>query len=229
MPEQNEELFLSILKKFQDAGVLNEVVLIGSWCLLFYKELFKNNAAMVPAVRTVDMDLLVLRPRNVKQKVDVTKMLEEMGFEVKFHPSGYYKYIREDFTVEFLMPLYGSGDVDVEEVKSLNITVQGLRHLDYKQEELITLTYKGCRVRLPRPEIYTLKKFLIHEKRVNELKKEKDLRTAQEMSELLLSHEENKLNLKAAFEKFSKKQKKNLIRITKEKAIEVHNLFAAST
>ncbi|MFC1584660.1 GSU2403 family nucleotidyltransferase fold protein [Fibrobacterota bacterium] len=226
MPEQNEELFFSVLKKLKENGVLEDMVLIGSWCLFFYKQLFQDDP-LLPAVKTMDMDLLVPRPRKRRVPVDVSALLESLGFKVKFdYTSGYYKYIRSDFTVEFLMPLRGSGEIPVEKVKPLNISVQGLRHLEYHEDELINLEHKGCNIKLPRPEVFTLKKFLIHEKRLNPLKKEKDLATAQQMGRLLLSRDETLENLRTAFQKFSKKQQKNLLRITKETAIRVYEVLA---
>ncbi len=73
MPEKNEELFLTILKTLEDNGVLQDMVLVGSWCMLFYKQIFKDNP-LLPAVKTMDMDLLVPRPRNRRKPVDVSAL-----------------------------------------------------------------------------------------------------------------------------------------------------------
>jgi len=228
MQEKNADLFLNVIKSLDKAGALKELVLIGSWCLLFYKELFKNSP-LIPAVRTMDMDLLVLKPKKKMEPVNVHKILESLDFEAKYHYStGYCKYRHKEFTVEFLMPLKGKGDVGVEEIKSLSINAQGLRYLDFSDKDLMELSYKGLTVRLPRPEIYTLLKFIVHEERKNPEKKDKDLQTAKQLGLYLIGHENHKKSLQATFSSMHKNMQKKLLRITSENALEINEVLKAS-
>lgn len=48
------------------------------------------------------------------------------------------------------------------------------------------MRYEGFDVCVPRPELYTLFKFIVHEQRKNPAKKEKDLDTAQQMTRFLM-------------------------------------------
>lgn len=53
------EILLQVLKRFQEAGVLSDLMLIGSWCLQFYRYHFEHPEKL-PAFRTLDVDFLIL-------------------------------------------------------------------------------------------------------------------------------------------------------------------------
>ena len=40
MAKSQYELCVEVLKRLDNAGVLKDVVLVGSWCTLFYKDFF---------------------------------------------------------------------------------------------------------------------------------------------------------------------------------------------
>lgn len=75
--EDKSDLALAVLRALQKAEVLGDLVLIGSWCHLFYRHYF-NNAAEVPLVRTLDMDFLIPRQRKIRKKVDIAQLLSKM-------------------------------------------------------------------------------------------------------------------------------------------------------
>jgi predicted nucleotidyltransferase len=53
MEEIQRQKVDEILKVFSEVGLLNHIILIGSWCLFFYQYLFLN---FVPRLRTTDID-----------------------------------------------------------------------------------------------------------------------------------------------------------------------------
>lgn len=223
--ESYSDVFLLVLKALEEAGVLKELVLIGSWCLLLYRQHF-GGSDLIPAVRTTDVDLLVLRPGKPMREADVPKALANVGFlEEIAWATGYAKYNREGFVVEFLSPLRGDGGEQVQTVKPLKITVQGLRHLNYQEDELLTLSYQGFAVRVPRPELYTLFKFIVHEERKKPAKKEKDLDTAQQMTRFLMESEDGRAGLLWALSRLTKKQRQAVLRIVADKAPLLSGLF----
>jgi hypothetical protein len=223
--EPHSDVFEEVIGAFAKAGVLGEMVLIGSWCLLLYKHHF-GKEAVIPAVRTTDMDILVLNPKKRMPKVSVSGVLTGMGFhEDVAWATGYRKYNREGFVVEFLMPLRGDGAEQVLTVEPLSITVQGLRYLNYQPEELMLLDYKGLSIRAPRPELYTLYKFIVHAERKNPLKRDKDLQTAQQMARFLMDKPETLEGLKWAYSRLSKKEQRKLMAIVQDKAPMLHAYF----
>lgn len=56
MAIENENKLNEVIKAFADAGFIDDVVLIGSWCLGFYAEIFEG---FTPSVRTTDIDFYV--------------------------------------------------------------------------------------------------------------------------------------------------------------------------
>jgi len=54
---KQSELCGEVLRRLEHEGVLQHVVLIGSWCLLAYEEFF-SDVAYHAAIRTRDIDLL---------------------------------------------------------------------------------------------------------------------------------------------------------------------------
>lgn len=76
MEKSQYDLCLNVLRQLDNAGVLKHVVLVGSWCGLFYKE-YLQGAAYHPLLKTRDLDLLIPRPSDIKDKVDVPQLLKE--------------------------------------------------------------------------------------------------------------------------------------------------------
>ena len=64
MEKNQYELCLEVLRRLNQAGVLNDIMLIGSWSLLFYKEYFFG-FTYSPAIRTRDIDFLVPDPNKI--------------------------------------------------------------------------------------------------------------------------------------------------------------------
>ena len=70
MEKSQYELCLEVLRRLDRAGVLKNIVLVGSWCTLFYKDYFAD-VGYLAALRTRDMDLLIPHPAALRAKTDV--------------------------------------------------------------------------------------------------------------------------------------------------------------
>jgi hypothetical protein len=105
------ELCLEVLKRFQNAGILKDIILIGSWCVYFYKYYFtKSDYADHITVKTRDIDFLIPTPLKTKKKVDVPGLLEDLGFIIDQKGSkGYIKLDHPALIIEFLVPERGKG------------------------------------------------------------------------------------------------------------------------
>ena len=75
-----------LLIRFQEAGALEELMLIGSWSLYFYRFAYEDHDAL-PAFRTLDVDFLIPDPARVKREVDVPAILKNEGFIPQFNRS----------------------------------------------------------------------------------------------------------------------------------------------
>ncbi|MCK4695669.1 MAG: hypothetical protein KAT74_07890 [Candidatus Cloacimonetes bacterium] len=70
--KNNNDLFHKILIEFHSKGVLNNVILIGSWVLPIYRHYFSNTPE-IPILRTADVDFLIHNPPKISTKIDIPK------------------------------------------------------------------------------------------------------------------------------------------------------------
>jgi hypothetical protein len=104
-------LCVQILKRFEKTGILSQMIMIGSWCVVFYEEYFKNNEEIKRfALRTRDIDFLIENPAKLKGNVDIPDLLKDLSFIVSFKGNqGYMSLSHTDLILEFLVPEKGKG------------------------------------------------------------------------------------------------------------------------
>ena len=73
--KRKSNLFLNTLKVLEKAGVLEDIILIGSWCHYFYRVYF-SNAQEIPLLRTLDIDFLIPNPPKIHKDVNIPEILE---------------------------------------------------------------------------------------------------------------------------------------------------------
>lgn len=213
----NVDLFESILKDFDDNGILQDFILIGSWALRVYSEHFQNDP-QVPVVATQDMDFLVTNPPKVSREVDVPELLSKYDLEEQYSPRGdYSKFIGPDFEVEFLYPEKGRGEPTGKKISDLKIIATPLRYMNFIQDYAVTMEYKGHEVRVPEPTVFVLMKYLLTIKRKAEDKAKiaKDLSTAQDLEFFLLENDYQD-DFIEQFNDMPKKWQKDLLKVLEE-------------
>lgn len=82
MEKNQYNLCLEILRRFNNKGLLSDLILIGSWSVVFYEGYFKKKSDF--ALRTRDVDFLIDKPGAIKAKVDIPELLKDLGFIVSF-------------------------------------------------------------------------------------------------------------------------------------------------
>ena len=70
MDTNQYELCLEILRRFSKCGLLKKAVLIGSWCLPFYKDYYFNGEG-ISILRTRDLNFLLPRRVEFGRKIDI--------------------------------------------------------------------------------------------------------------------------------------------------------------
>jgi hypothetical protein len=86
------KLCITVLKRLEKAGVLPDLLLVGSWCVYFYRDYFKDSAHL-SALRTRDIDFLIESPTKLRHQVDVPKLIEDLGFIEDLYGQGYVRYL----------------------------------------------------------------------------------------------------------------------------------------
>jgi hypothetical protein len=213
--EKEHDLFFTILARLDKAEVLRDIILIGGWCPLVYKEYF-GNPMEISMQRTADLDLLVPNPPRIHKDVDVSLIFEELGFDRKVSLlDGYEKYVHPDLEVEFLTPERGRGRNKPYTIDKLHINAQGLRYLDLIQSHVMKTSYMGISLNVPEPTAYVLHKFIVSDRRKKSFKREKDIETARQLGEYLLEQEYQRKKMQKIYLSMPEKWKKDLIKIVK--------------
>jgi len=179
------ELCVEVLRRLDKAGVLKHIVLVGSWCLLFYKSYFAS-AKYAPILKTRDVDLLIPQPSAISVKTDVADLLKDLGFVIGFTGSqGYIRLEHPQLIVEFLVAEKGRPSDKPYPVPQLGVNAQPLRFLELLARDTITAKVKHLSVRLPHPAHFALHKLLILQRRGKPGKIEKDKDAAVRILEAL--------------------------------------------
>jgi hypothetical protein len=87
------------------------------------------------------------------------------------------------------------------------------------------IIFKGINVKVPEPAVFVLMKFLLTIKRKDEIKIQKDLRTATELAEFLLSKPLQKISLQTTYSEMPKKWQKKLNPIIENNCPKLYSLL----
>jgi hypothetical protein len=160
------------LAALSDANFFSDGLLVGSWALLFYKELF----GIEYVLRTDDIDF-ALRSDAAKEKsgTDLEAALSQKGFDPVIDLlSGLQKFLAGTFEIEFLIHRRGGRD-EIVTVGKYNINAQPLPFLDLLFFTPIEVRLADFKVCIPSPESLFLHKLIIAQRRKKESKRVKDL------------------------------------------------------
>ena len=212
MEKKQYDLFIEILRRFQKAGLLDDVILIGSWTTVFYKAYFKGYERLKKyALVTRDLDLLVDHPNRIKGKVDIPQLLDDLGFVVSFVGSkGYIHLIHPDLIVEFLTPERGRGVDGPVPLKNWGMNATALRFLDFLVKDKITVTFEGINVILPHPARFAIHKLVVAQRRTNKDKARKDNMAAVDiLNDLIDAGQKDKI--RSVYKEFSLPWQKKIV------------------
>lgn len=213
--EEQFEILLTVLRKFQEVGILTDLMLIGSWCLQFYRYHFEQPEKL-PVFRTLDVDFLIPHASRIKTEVDVPEILRKEGFAPTYNrSSGIVKYNHRELQVEFLVPELGKGGDRVQEIKNLHIKAVALRYLNLLLDYPLFVNYEGLRIRVPEPAAFALHKFIISQRRINKEKQKTDLEMAKGLLNFLFERPKEMDRVKAILKTFPVKWRKSVLEVTK--------------
>ena len=197
--ESTDDIFTQVLKELNDTGILQQLVLIGSWALPIYRAYYDNNAE-IPVLRTTDVDFLVNRFARGEPKADIQRVLEKMGFETLQSPvDGYCKYVHPEIEVEFLTPELGRGKDRPVYVEQFGVTALPLRYVSFAMDHTMTVPYGKLPVRVPVAEAFLILKLLILPKRSDDAKVAKDIATIEALGGFLLHRTDNQSRLASLY------------------------------
>ncbi|MFH1288562.1 MAG: GSU2403 family nucleotidyltransferase fold protein [bacterium] len=193
MEKKQSDLCLEILKRFHNTGILNDFILIGSWCAYFYNEYFSGTSYLDRrTIKTRDIDFLIDNPKRIEKAVDIPNLLEDLGFVIVYKGNeGYIKLEHPDLIVEFLVPERGKGTDKPHRLPKLGINATALRFLNFLSSNTIKIKVEDFYLTLPHPVNFALHKLIIYQRRLNEEKAGKDRNTAIEILKALINKGES--------------------------------------
>jgi len=210
--EKNQyNLCFEVLRRLERTGVLRDVILIGSWCLPFYKDYF-SSVAYSPSLRTRDIDFLVPKPKNIKSKADVAELLKDLGFIRGFHGRDGYSILEHpDLAIEFLVPEKGKGTDKPVKLPELGLNAQALRFLELLAQDTIDLKIEGLSLTLPHPANFGLHKLIIASRRRLKDKSNKDREAGLNILRTLTAKKEENL-IRKVFDSIPSKWQKTILK-----------------
>jgi hypothetical protein len=173
---KNKNIFLSevreLLRVFFSVGFFDESLLIGSWVMPLYQEAF----GIYYVLRTMDIDFAVKFALSDRaRKVDLEKVITDLGYIPVVMRSGIRRFTRENFTIEFVAHRKGGRDDQVVSIRKWNITASPLPFVDILLNFPFTVNFGNFKVRAPLPEAFFVHKLVTAQRRRDESKKYKDL------------------------------------------------------
>lgn len=227
MEKNQYNLCLEVFKRFEKVGVLSQVIMIGSWCVIFYEKYFKNSEGLKDFVlRTRDIDFLIANPVKLKGKINLPDLLKDLGFVVSYQGrKGYMKLTHEDLLLEFLVPEKGRGVDGPVALPALGMNAVALRFLNFLTYNTIQVKVDGCVLTLPHPANFALHKLIVAQRRIKEDKALKDNQAAISVLKTLIANGQSESIRKAFSEVPSKWQKKIIAGLKAVDESEMLNLF----
>ncbi len=205
---ENEQQLKNILLVLQKEGFLDNTILIGSWCLLFYKHIFENFS---PTIRTSDIDFYVPNVKSINEKDNLVKSLKMINFDPAYDvvtnktifisPGG--------FEIEFLTRLNRNNSPCVE-LGNTKIYAESISYLEIYSANYIEVNYDGVLIKVTSPASYILQKLLINQRRTPD-KQEKDIESIKNVLSYIFASKKYAGELKELFESLPKKWKKKII------------------
>ncbi len=107
----------------------------------------------------------------------------------------------------------------------MKINAQGLRYVHMLQKHTIQIPYKKFKITVPEPGAFMLHKFHISGRRTNKGKKEKDIETAIEFGEFLLTMDSQVSKIKMIFNGLPAKWQKEMFKIIQEHSDKIYNVL----
>jgi len=205
--EKNQsELCFEILRRFHRTRILNDFILIGSWCVYFYQEYFSD----VPyidqiSIKTRDIDFLISNPSHIRQEVDIPGLLKDLGYVTIYKGTkGYIKLDHPELLLEFLVIERGRGMNKPHPVPKLGVNAVALRFLSFLTMKTIKVKVEDFYLTLPHPANFALHKLIIFQRRLKEDKAIKDRNTAIEILKAMINKGESKI-VRQVFDSVPKK------------------------
>lgn len=194
----------NLLRSLSEVGFFDRSLLIGSWVMPIYAELYDIKYIM----RTLDIDFAVHVAHAAKMRSDLEKLLTDLGFIDFMAAQGVQKFTGEGYEIEFIAHRSGGRDPGALLVKEWNVAALPLPFISMPLAFSEQVEIDDFCIRIPLPEAFFIHKLIIAQKRLTETKKLKDLEQCAVLVPIL---EESRLTEVMRYQRISR-EKRNMIK-----------------
>ncbi|MFI3171691.1 MAG: GSU2403 family nucleotidyltransferase fold protein [Eubacteriales bacterium] len=221
MEKRQEEAFWDTIKVFDELGILEHIMIIGSWAEYLFPPLFDTD--FIPNIRTRDVDFFYRNINIPKVKVPLIEKLKEYGFTHSADPyrevSKFYK--EELLELEFLTRVMGKGSRTTYNISALGIKSEGLRDINILSDYACEIECRGYKLIIPEPSVYVIQKILTNPHREPATKKKKDIYAIEEILIHIHQSQYHMDKLREIYSILTKKQLAIVEKVIKENHIEL--------
>lgn len=214
---ENENKLKELLEVLEKEGILYDIVLIGSWALLFYKQIFDD---FEPLIRTTDIDFYVPNTKAIKETNNTIETLKEINYDIIVDLlTKKSTFISPDgFEIEFLTKL-NRGSLTCVKLGNTGIYAESLPYVDIFSNNYIDVTFGGLILKVASPSSYVLQKLLISKARKN--KQAKDIESVKHVLKYIKTSKKSVNELASLFSSLPLKWQKRILSVAKENGINV--------
>lgn len=188
----------ALLRTLSSVGFFERSVLIGSWVMPIYQELYQARYVL----RTSDIDFAVHVVHARKElRADLEQIITSLGFTDYLSTGGVQKFSSGGYEVEFIAHRKGGLDNDAMLVREWNIIAQPLPFISILIEFSEEAKLDDFIIRFPIPEAFFLHKLMIAPKRKSVAKQEKDLEQCTVLMDVLRDGQLNNIMQSIRFSK----------------------------
>jgi hypothetical protein len=203
-------LCFDVLKRLDKASILEDMTLVGSWCVYFYKQHYAKGETAF-SLRTTDIDFLIPIPPKIRHPVDIQKLLADLGFRESFSSHGFIRLVHPEFTIDFLVPWRGRHEGKPYPIKNLGISATPLRFVDLLLSRQIHIRAEGLSLTLPHPACFAFQKLIISGRRQDANKQAKDRAQAFDVLDMVIHRGEQSI-AKLVFQSLPPKWRKTILK-----------------
>lgn len=200
---------ITVLKAFNEAGALNDVIVSGSWAMYFYEYIFDN---FIPRVETTDLDFYLPNPKRTSGN-NLSKKLSSYSYQRhNDYITGKTTFLslESGFSIEFLS-LPDRNMTPTINVKGLDIVAEALPKMAPAGWNFIQVKFNDLLVNVVSPVSFVLQKLLINKERKPESKKAKDIDAVKYVLEFVKASNKYNKELELSFNEYPKKWKKAIL------------------
>lgn len=205
MKKQIEQLQL-IFDVLDARGILDNVILIGSWCLFFYQKIFENFEG---SIKTTDIDFFISNHRSKSFNHLIINDFKKINYDLMkdFLTNRTTLISQNGFEIEFVARVNRNKDACIK-IGESGIYAEALNYVEIFANNFLIVNLFNHSIRIASPEAFILGKILVLNRRKNKI--EKDIEAINNLLSFIYSSVQLSKKLNDLFSSLPKKWRKTI-------------------